>query len=117
MDKLIFFGMFLVFIGTLIGSIGVFLFKLASQQIKKNIFSLLVNYKFYLGAFLNLVSAILFVYALRFGDLSLLYPLAGLTYIWTAFFSVTFLKEKMNKYRWLGISLIILGVIFIGLGA
>ena len=41
----------------------------------------------------------------------------ALVYVWVSLLSMFFLKEKMNKTKWLGVILIILGVTLIGLGA
>jgi uncharacterized membrane protein len=60
---------------------------------------------------------LLFIPALKGGDLSVLYPFVALAYIWVSLLSVKFLGEKMNKFKWLGIALIIIGVSFIGIGS
>ena len=112
----VYLGILIVSFGSLVGSYGMVLFKKASGEIS-NIFKLIINYKFILGAFLNFIGVLIFVYALRFGDLSTLYPMAGLNYVWVALFSKFHLKEKVNGYKWAGISMILLAVIFIGLGA
>lgn len=101
---------------TILGSIGALLFKIVSKDISHPI-KVLLKLQFYIGAFLYGISAIMFVFALRFGDLSALYPVAALNYVWVSLLSVAFLKEKMNRYRWFGIFLIILGVVAIGVGA
>jgi len=110
-------GMSIVALATLVGSSGALFFKLTSSKIEKNLFKLLKVPSLYLGFLFYGLSALLFVYGLRYGDLSALYPVAGLSYVWVSLLSVKFLNEKMNGYKWLGVCLILLGVIFIGLGA
>ena len=117
MIKPIYFGIIIVIIGTIINSIGAFFFKIASKRLTKGYLYFFKNVNIYAGVSLYLFSVLIFVYALRFGELSTLYSIGALTYIWVYLLSIKFLKEKMNRYRWLGISLIILGVVFIGLGA
>ena len=63
------------------------------------------------------LGTVLFIPALKGGDLSILYPFVALTYIWVSLLSVKFLGEKMNFMKWMGISLIIVGVSFIGIGS
>ena len=46
-----------------------------------------------------------------------LYPVISMSYVWVALFSKVFLHEEMNKYKWLGIILIVGGVILIGFGS
>lgn len=54
------------------------------------------------------------IIALKFSDLSLLYPLTGLSYVWTAVYSAHFLNEKINRYTWAGIAFTMSGVFLIG---
>jgi uncharacterized membrane protein len=61
------------------------------------------------------ISTIFFILALRIGELSVVYPLTSITYIFITILSVYFLKEKMNQYKWLGILFIIVGVILVKL--
>ena len=117
MGSSILFGIGMVSIATLIGSIGAILFKLSSSHLHRNIFGILKKPIFYFGILLYGLSALIFVYALKFGDLSTLYPVVGLSYIWVSLLSIKYLGEKMNNYKWFGIFLIILGVIFIGIGS
>ena len=72
---------------------------------------------FLLGFFLYLTSTFIYLVALRGGELSVLYPLVATTYIWSMYFSIKFLGESMDKWKWRALIGIIIGVIFIGLGA
>nr|AQS31544.1 hypothetical protein [uncultured archaeon] len=110
-------GMLLVIIATFSGALGALLFKIASTNVSFNLKKALKNKQLWGGVFLYGLSAMIFVVALKFGELSLLYPLAALSYVWISFLSAIFLKEKINGYKIVGLSFIILGVIFIGLGA
>ena len=75
------------------------------------------NYHLFGGVGLYAIGTILFIPALKGGELSVLYPFVALNYIWVSLLSVKFLGEKMNRFKWLGIALIIIGVSFIGLGS
>ena len=75
------------------------------------------NWKLILGGSIYIISGVITIIAFKGGELSVLYPLVATIYIWTLIFSIFFLKEKMNIYKWLGILAIVLGVIFIGLGS
>ena len=107
----------LVIAATLIGAFGPILLKKASEKKLSELKSLITNYHLFGGASLYAVGTFLFIPALKGGDLSVLYPFVALTYIWVSLLSVKFLGEKMNKFKWLGIALIIVGVTFIGLGS
>jgi multidrug transporter EmrE-like cation transporter len=106
----------LVLIGTVIGSIGPILLKKGSDKFTFNPIKLLKNYNLIFGIAIYAVSLIIFVTALRGGEVSVLYPLVSVGYIWVCFLSIKLLKEKMNLYKWLGILFIIVGVSIIGIG-
>ena len=107
----------LVILATLIGAFGPILLKKASARKLSKISSLIKNYYLFAGISLYAMGTIMFIPALKGGDLSILYPFVSVTYIWVSLLSVRFLGEKMNKYKWFGVTLIILGVTFIGIGS
>ena len=107
----------LVITATLIGSFGPILLKKASGKKLSKISSLIKNYHLIGGVSIYAIGTILFIPALKGGDLSILYPFVALTYIWVSLLSVKFLGEKMNNVKWFGIALIIIGVSFIGIGS
>ena len=57
------------------------------------------------------------VVALRHGELSVLYPLISLSYVWVAVLSVLVFGEIMNAYKVAGICAIMAGVAVLGSGA
>ena len=105
----------LVVLGTLIGSFAPVLMKKASGRITRNPSSFL-NPNLIGSILLYGLGTIIFIPALKGGDLSVLYPFVALSYIWVSFLSVKFLNEKMNRLKWIGVLLIIIGVAFIGFG-
>ena len=60
---------------------------------------------------------ILVVLALRGGQLSVLYPIIALTYVWVTILSPMFFKDDINAPKIIGLALIIVGVSFIGAGS
>ncbi|HII30057.1 TPA: EamA family transporter [Candidatus Woesearchaeota archaeon] len=107
----------LVLVSTVIGSVGSLFLKLGSAHTGSGIRSFIFNRRLILGFFLYGLSAALFIPALKGGDLSLLYPLVSLAYIWILLLSVKYLRERINAYRVTGIALIMLGVVLIGAGS
>jgi drug/metabolite transporter (DMT)-like permease len=68
-----------------------------------------------LGGFALLgASTVLFVLALRKGDLSLLFPVFTLSYVWVAILSVVILHESMNGLKITGLATIMAGVAVMG---
>ena len=106
----------LVLFNSLFGAVGALFVKLGSDKFELNFRKILRNWKLILGGVIYIISGIVTIIAFRGGELSVLYPLVATVYIWTLIFSMVFLKEKMNIYKWLGIITIVLGVGLIGLG-
>ncbi|MBD3249564.1 EamA family transporter [Candidatus Woesearchaeota archaeon] len=106
----------LVIFASAIGSLGPIFLKKASANVSFSVRSLF-DKKLIAGIFFYGMATIFFIPALKGGDLSVLYPLVATMYIWVSLLSVNFLNEKMNKFKWIGILSIILGVAFIGLGS
>lgn len=100
----------LVLFCAVLGASGQIFFKLASKDVSANIFDWLTNYKFILGAMLYALSAILFVWALKFGELSVLYPVIATSYIWVMILSSLILGESFNITKVIGTLLILLGI-------
>jgi len=115
MDK--FFVLFLIFLSTLFGAFGSIYLKKGSRNLSrdlfKNIFLILKNYELLFGLGIFFFSSFFYVWALKQAPLSIVYPITSFTYVWVSLFSIKFLGEKMNKYKWLGILFIILGVFLI----
>jgi len=60
--------------------------------------------------------AVILVIALKHGELSVLYPIIAMSFVWVSFLSIIFLNEIMNIWKWAGVITIILGICFIGKG-
>ncbi len=110
-------GIILVLVSTLFAAVGALLLKKSSAKFSFNIKRIIKNRYLLIGIIVYFASSLFFIPALKFGDLSLLYPFASLGYIWTALLSIRFLREKMNNFKWIAILLIIVGVSFIGFGS
>lgn len=107
----------LVALASLVGSWGPIFFKKASKTLELNIKSIITNYNLIIGIFFYVCGTFLFIPALKGGELSVVYPLVALTYVWVSIWSTKFLGEKMNTLKWLGILLIISGVTLLGFGS
>ena len=105
----------LVIFGTVIGSFGALFLKIGSKNFTPNFKKLITNYKLFLGVLLYGLAIPPFIIAIKGGELSLLYPVVSIGYIWVALLSIKFLNEKMNKFKWFGIFIIIIGIIIITL--
>ena len=107
----------LVILATILGSLGPIYLKRSAEDFSLNPKKLLKNRNLFIGLIFYAVGTVLFITALRGGELSVLYPLIATSYIWISFLSIKMLKEKMNIYKWAGIFIIIAGITFIGFGS
>ncbi len=72
------------------------------------------NLPLFSGYALYGVSTVLMVLALRDGELSMLYPIIALTYVWVTLLSYALLHEPANIYKNVGILTIVIGVAVLG---
>lgn len=98
-----------MFVVTFFGALGSLKFKKAADN-SKSLITLFKDYHFYLGGFLFSIAFGVYLLILGYGELSSLFPLTSITYVWSCMLSVKYLQEKMNFMKWSGIFLIIVGV-------
>lgn len=60
------------------------------------------------------ISTVLLVLALREGELSILYPVFALTFVWVTILSVLVFHESMNGLKLAGVAIIVSGVGVLG---
>ena len=99
---------------TLFTAIGQLFYKLGSEKIIDiiTIFNLFV----FIGLFSYFLGSILFVLALKKGELIVIAPMLSLNYVWVALLSIVFLGETITLLRWAGIASVAIGVSIIGIG-
>lgn len=107
--------MLLVFAASVVGSFGAVFLKLGAARLNGNLLSF-VNSRLLLGVALFLGSSVFYVLGIRGGELSVLYPMVSLGYIWTLVWSRLFFHETFTPQKFLGLGLVLLGVVFVGLG-
>jgi len=79
--------------------------------------SVLANWPLMAGYACLAANTVLLVLALREGQLSILYPIIALAYVWVAILSPMFFDDVINVHKAIGIGLIVLGVSLIGTGS
>lgn len=105
----------LVFLCTIFGVAAQYFLKTSASSLQSGqILSALASPGLWAGLVLYGINTGLLILALRDGELSLLYPVISLTYVWVTIMSVTILGESMTAAKVAGIALICLGVAFLG---
>ncbi len=107
----------MVLFSSFIGSFGAVFLKLgAEHKGAGGIKGLLTNYPLAFGIALYLLSSVFFVMGVAQGELTILYPMVSLSYIWTLVWSRIFFKEQITMVKVIGLGVIVLGVACINLG-
>jgi len=102
-----------VLFAAVLGAFGQLYFKLGSDTPSIKIKDLLRNRYLIFGVVLYTIATVMGILALKEGELSVLYPLVATSYIWVTLLAKKVLKEDINVYKWSGVVMIIVGVIFI----
>lgn len=121
----------LVFSCTLIGALAQILIKQGTAQLGAHatladvarrpalimsfFLGILVNFRLFLGYCFYGINTVLMALALKGRELSKLYPIIALTYVWVTILSIFFLVgEHINFFRGIGIAFIVGGVSVLG---
>lgn len=91
-------------------------FKFASQRAALSLAGTLFNVPLLLGFASYAIVALVFVNALKEGELTVLYPLLATSYIGVALVSPLFFDDSLNTMKVAGMLIVIMGVYFIARG-
>jgi len=107
---------------TILGAVAQILIKLGANTLVAHpsvldmAIRILTTPTLFIGYSLYALSTVLLVLALRHGELSLLYPVIALTFVWVTILSVLIFHDSMNPLRLSGIAIIVSGVAILGKG-
>ncbi|MCB1022396.1 MAG: hypothetical protein H6509_15495 [Bryobacterales bacterium] len=104
---------------TIFGAVAQILIKFGAAKLDPDAFAhgLFANWWLLGGLSFLGVNTLLLVVALREGQLSVLYPIIALTYVWVVILSPMFFDDKISLYKAIGVGVIVLGVSLIGWGS
>lgn len=106
----------LVFLCTLTGAAAQIFLKLGANNIAHpSLFQLVTNVPLMLGYCLYGINTLMLAIALRKSELSVLYPIISLTYVWVTIFSVLIFRESLNVFKVAGLIIVIVGVAVLGM--
>ncbi|MFH1787890.1 MAG: hypothetical protein ABH834_00745 [Candidatus Altiarchaeota archaeon] len=105
-------------LSTVFTSLGQISLKKGANQLVLGFFELLGNHPLIVGCVLYAVGAMMLIVSLKYGELSVLYPVYALNFIWVSVLSPRFFPtDSMNAVKWVGVLFVIAGVSFIGFGS
>ena len=107
----------LVFGCTFLGAAAQILMKTGANHLPHpGLVAMITNLPLMGGYTLYGISTLLLVLALRDGELSLLYPVIALTYVWVTVLSFLILHDQISPFKLAGIVVIVIGVAVLGRG-
>jgi len=106
----------LVFATTFLLSIAQVFLKKGANLLSFNLLELITNYNLITGLGIYVFALFVVIFALKHGEVSTLYPIIALSYIWVTILASSIFNEPVNPLKWAGIAAIFLGVSLIGLG-
>ncbi len=104
----------LVFLCTIVGAAAQVFMKVGGQRIHGLDASILTDYPLLAGYALYGLNTLMLMLALRDGELSKLYPIIALTFVWVNILSILFFHERINPWKISGIIAIMAGVSVLG---
>jgi len=110
-------AMAIILAATLLTSTAQLFYKFGAEKLSFDILSLITNLELIAGMVLYAIGGILLILSFRGGEVSVLYPIFATSYIWVSLLSIYFLNEIMNFFKWMGIFVIIAGIVLIGYGS
>ncbi len=116
MTAALFRSMLLMGAASLVGSFGAVSLKMGAARTTRSPLSFL-NPKLGMGVALYLLSSVFYVVGIRGGQLSILYPIVSLGYVWTMVWARLFFRESFTREKFVALGLILAGVVLVGLGA
>lgn len=106
----------LVCLCTLLGAVAQIFFKIGTEHFQPTLVGLLTNLPLWVGYVLYGSFTLLMVVALRHGELSILYPIISLSYVWVTALSYLIFHDTLNPLKLTGIVVIMAGVAVLGRG-
>lgn len=111
----------LVFVCTILGAAAQILMKSGASTTEAAgplalIAAIFTNWHLFAGYALYGLSTVVLIIALKYGQLSILYPVIALTYVWVTILSVVLYNETLNPFKLIGLTTVVLGVAVLGRG-
>lgn len=106
----------LVLLASFIGSFGAVFLKMGAARLNSGGMLAVFNIKLATGAALFVGSSIPFIMGIKHGELSVLYPMVSLGYVWTLFWSRLFFGEPITRAKIGALAMILGGIVCIGVG-
>jgi multidrug transporter EmrE-like cation transporter len=109
-------SMLLVVTASVIGSFGAVFLKFGALNLELTVMGMARNWRLMIGIALYLLSSAFFMAGIRNGELTILYPMVSLGYIWTMIWSRIVFKEPITQFKVMGLGMIVAGIAVLNMG-
>ena len=106
----------MVLLGVSLSALGSIFLKAGAVRLSHDsgiysaILQALLEWRLYLGVVMYIVPVLIWIYLLKKLEITYLQPLFSLVYVVTPIFAIFYLGESIPVHRWLGISIILVGI-------
>lgn len=109
-------SMALVLAASFVGSFGAVFLKSGADRLHRDVRTLFTNWRLAAGVVFFLASSLLYLRGIREGELTVLYPMVSLGYVWTLVWSRLFFSEPFTREKLTGLGMILAGIVFLAMG-
>ena len=109
-------SMVLVLAASFIGSFGAVFLKAGAARLHRDPWTLVKNWRLAIGVAFFMGSSLLYLKGIKQGELTVLYPMVSLGYVWTLFWSRMFFGEPFTRGKFAGLGLILAGIVCLAFG-
>ena len=109
-------SMVMVFVASFFGSFGAAFLKAGADRLHRDFGSLVRNWRLAAGIVFFVSSSLLYLKDIKVGELTILYPMVSLGYVWTLLWSRLFFGEPFTRTKLYGLLLILVGIVFLAIG-
>jgi drug/metabolite transporter (DMT)-like permease len=88
--------------------------KVSVSEVARIVKAGLTNGSILLGVFFEALFFGILLILMSRSDISLLWPLTGLSFVFATIAAIIFLNEKVSPMRWAGVALVVMGAVLIG---
>ena len=100
---------------TVFTAVGQIFYKFAANSIDSLSIQILFNPFLIAGLASYAIGLIFLILAFKNGEVSIMYPILALSYVWVSLLSpIFFTTDSMTPTNWVGIAFIVCGVSFVG---
>jgi undecaprenyl phosphate-alpha-L-ara4N flippase subunit ArnE len=109
-------SMAIVLVASFIGSFGAVFLKAGAERLHRDFWNVVYNWRLAIGVTFFMGSSLLYMKGIKNGELTVLYPMVSLGYVWTLLWARIFFGEPLTRGKFAGLGLILFGIVLLAFG-